>query len=122
VPWEALNIIMSDVIYDGRVTDKQDVRLTRAIVSSYLDPQTIAQPTTLSYCSQMDAKYRYCAPPEGQIDTFASSFPLVGTSRDLRTLPEREHHFPNKGVRRHARDHHLAAAAHGRRRRRQVVR
>ena len=70
VPWEALNIIMSDVIYGGRVTDKQDVRLARAMVSSYLDPQTIAQPTTLSYCSQMDAKFRYCAPPEGQIDTY----------------------------------------------------
>jgi hypothetical protein len=41
VPWEALNIIISDVIYGGRVTDKQDVRLTRAILSSYVDPQVI---------------------------------------------------------------------------------
>ena len=80
VPWEALNIIISDVIYGGRVTDKQDVRLTRAILSSYLDPQTIAQPTTFSYCPQLDAKFRYCAPPEGPIDTyrqFISTFPLV---------------------------------------------
>ena len=29
-PFEALNVIISDVIYGGRVTDKQDVRLTRA--------------------------------------------------------------------------------------------
>ena len=70
VPLAALNYLTAECNYGGRVTDKQDVRLTRAILSSYLDPQTIAQPTTLSYCSQMDAKFRYCAPPEGQIDTY----------------------------------------------------
>jgi len=80
VPWEALNIIISDVIYGGRVTDKQDVRLTRAILTSYIAPGSLASPDTFSYCPQLDAKFRYSAPPEGDIETyrnFISTFPLV---------------------------------------------
>jgi len=80
VPWEALNIIISDVIYGGRVTDKQDVRLTRAILSAYLDPQAIDEPDAFSYCKEIDSTFRYCAPPEGDIETyrnFISTFPLI---------------------------------------------
>ena len=79
VPWEALNVIISDVIYGGRVTDKQDVRLTRAILGIYMTPQCIDDPN-YSYCPELDASFRYAAPPEGEKDTysaFISTFPLI---------------------------------------------
>jgi len=79
VPWEALNVIISDVIYGGRVTDKQDVRLTRAILGIYLHPECLTDPK-YSYCPQLDAKFRYSAPAEGDKDsysTFISTFPLI---------------------------------------------
>ena len=80
VPWEALNVIISDVIYGGRVTDKQDVRLTRAILSTYIHPEALSQPDTYSYCPQLDERFRYCAPAEGDKDSysaFIASFPLI---------------------------------------------
>ena len=79
VPWEALNVIISDVIYGGRVTDKQDVRLTRAILGIYMTPQCIDDPN-YSYCPELNASFHYAAPPEGEKDTysaFISSFPLI---------------------------------------------
>jgi len=80
VPWEALNVIISDVIYGGRVTDKQDVRLTRAILMTYMSPEALDRPDTFSYCPQLDDRFRYCAPPEGEIDSYRSfigTFPLT---------------------------------------------
>jgi dynein heavy chain len=79
VPWEALNVIISDVIYGGRVTDKQDVRLTRAILSLYLNKGAIDDPS-YSYCPQLDDKFRYSAPPEGDKDSYSAfigTFPLI---------------------------------------------
>jgi dynein heavy chain len=81
VPWEALNVIISDVIYGGRVTDKQDVRLTRAILQIYVHPEAIDKADVYSYCPALDAgHFRYCAPPEGDKQSysdFISSFPLI---------------------------------------------
>ena len=85
VPWEALNIIISDVIYGGRVTDKQDVRLTRAILSSYIDPAALGAPGSFSYCPQLDDRFVYAAPADGDVaaydvDTYAryvATFPLI---------------------------------------------
>ena len=77
---EALNVIISDVIYGGRVIDKQDVRLTRAILTTYMNPTTLEEPDTFSYCSQLDSRFRYCAPPEGELDDyrkFIATFPLI---------------------------------------------
>jgi len=79
VPWEALNVIISDVIYGGRVTDKQDVRLTLAILSIYLHPECLTN-DKYSYCPQIDDRFRYSAPPEGDKDSyssFISTFPLI---------------------------------------------
>lgn len=80
VPWEALNIITADVIYGGRVTDKQDVRLTRAILGIYFSPDALDHPDTFSYCAPLDDRFRYCAPPEGDIEVYRkaiSAFPLI---------------------------------------------
>ena len=55
-PWEALNVIISDVIYGGRVTDKQDVRLTRAILGDYLnEPPSTTTPTRTARSSTTDS-------------------------------------------------------------------
>jgi len=67
------------VIYGGRVTDKQDVRLTRAILSIYLHPDCLVD-EKYSYCPQLDDRFRYAAPPEGDKDSysaFLSTFPLI---------------------------------------------
>ena len=79
VPWEALNVIISDVVYGGRVTDKQDVRLTRAILSTYLNPKSIDDPS-YSYCPQLDERFKYRPPPEGEKDSYSTiiqTFPLI---------------------------------------------
>ena len=80
VPWEALNVITADVIYGGRVTDKQDVRLTRAILGLYIHPDAIEKADTYSYCPQLDSHFRYAAPPEGDLESYRkaiSLFPLI---------------------------------------------
>ena len=80
VPWEALNVIISDVIYGGRVTDKQDVRLTRAMLSTYMHPEAIDNADTYSYCKALDDRFRYCAPPEGDKNSYSAyvnTFPLI---------------------------------------------
>ena len=62
-PFEALNVIISDVIYGGRVTDKQDVRLTRAILGLYLNESAVDD-DAYSYCPQIRQHYDYGVPPE----------------------------------------------------------
>ena len=57
-PFEALNVIISDVIYGGRVTDKQDVRLTRAILGLYLNDSAVDD-DAYSYCPQISQHYNY---------------------------------------------------------------
>jgi dynein heavy chain len=78
-PFEALNVIISDVIYGGRVTDKQDVRLTRAILGLYLNGSAVDD-DAYSYCPQISQHYNYGVPPEGPIDDYVakiSTFPLI---------------------------------------------
>jgi len=78
-PLEALNIIISDVIYGGRVTDAQDVRLTRAILATYMCSGAVDDPT-FSYCPQLDSRFKYGPPAEGEIDayqTYIGTFPIV---------------------------------------------
>jgi hypothetical protein len=82
----------------------------------------------------MDAKFRYCAPPEGPIGTyrqFISTFPLAASRADRLEIfglhLNADITFHTTDITFHtteyARDRHLAAAAQGRRRRRrQVVR
>ena len=62
-PYESLNVIISDVIYGGRVTDKQDVRLTRAILGLYLNDSAVDD-DAYSYCPQIRQHYDYGVPPE----------------------------------------------------------
>merc|ERR1712110_801844 len=78
-PFEALNTIISDVVYGGRVTDAQDVRLTRAVLATYMNQSAVAD-DSYSYCPQLDARYRYSAPAEGPIDSYREyiqTFPLI---------------------------------------------
>ena len=51
-PFEALNVIISDVVYGGRVTDAQDVRLTRAVLSTYLNADAVDD-DEFSFCPQV---------------------------------------------------------------------
>ena len=78
-PYESLNVIISDVIYGGRVTDKQDVRLTRAVLATYI-VEAAVDDDGYSYCPQIDAHFRYGAPPEGALGSYVdyiSTFPLI---------------------------------------------
>ena len=62
-PYESLNVIISDVIYGGRVTDKQDVRLTRAVLATYI-VEAAVDDDGYSYCPQIRQHYDYGVPPE----------------------------------------------------------
>ena len=78
-PFEALNVIISDVVYGGRVTDAQDVRLTRAVLSTYLNADAVDD-DDYSFCPQLDCAFRYGAPAEGPLDSYRSyigTFPLI---------------------------------------------
>jgi dynein heavy chain len=78
-PLEALNTIISDVIYGGRVTDAQDVRLTRAVLATYMNAGAVDDPK-YSYCPQLDDRFRYTPPGEGDIESyraFIATFPIV---------------------------------------------
>jgi len=78
-PLEALNTIISDVIYGGRVTDAQDVRLTRAVLATYMSASAIEDPT-YSYCPQLDDRFKYSPPIEGDVDSYRAyiaTFPIV---------------------------------------------
>jgi dynein heavy chain, axonemal len=75
VPYQALNIIISQVNYGGRVTDERDVRTISAILKKYFTPEIMSDNYKLS---KLDVYY---APPEG---TFAQ------TKEYLSTLPLEE--------------------------------
>lgn len=62
VPYQALNIIIAQVNYGGRVTDERDVRTIGAILKKYFTPEIMSDNYKLS---KLDVYY---APPEG---TFA---------------------------------------------------
>jgi len=79
IPFEALIAIISDVIYGGRVTDKQDVRLTTAILQTYVNAETVEN-ESYSYCPQLDDRFQYWVPPEGDLESykhFIATFPLI---------------------------------------------
>ena len=82
VPWEVLSFMIADVIYGGRVTDKQDVRLIRGMLSQCLHPDALEKPGTHSYCppsSLFNERSRYRAPPEGDKESylaFIATLPL----------------------------------------------
>lgn len=79
IPFVALIAIISDVIYGGRVTDKQDVRLTTAILQTYLNAATV-EDESYSYCPQLDSRFRYAAPETGNLESYKKviqTFPLI---------------------------------------------
>jgi len=39
VPYKALNVIIAEINYGGRVTDDKDMRLIKALLLSYVSPQ-----------------------------------------------------------------------------------
>lgn len=41
VPWETLNVIVSDITYGGRVTDVWDKRTISSILRKYFDPELL---------------------------------------------------------------------------------
>jgi dynein heavy chain len=66
VPWETLNVSVSDITYGGRVTDVWDKRSISSILRKYFDPQLLDQGYTFT------ENGLYYAPPVGSIaDTVA---------------------------------------------------
>lgn len=70
VPYQALNIIISQVNYGGRVTDERDVRTIQAILKKYFTPEIMSDNYKLSKLET------YYAPPEG---TLNQAFDYLGT-------------------------------------------
>jgi dynein heavy chain len=66
--------------FRSTTADKQDVRLTRAILSIYIHPEALANAESYSYCPELDEQFRYCSPiagPKEAYSNFISSFPLI---------------------------------------------
>lgn len=72
VPYQALNYVVAEANYGGRVTDDKDGRLIRAMLKSYFRPEVMNDNFKLS---KLD--HYYC-PPEG---------PLADTRAYIDTLP-----------------------------------
>mmetsp|Transcript_11708 Transcript_11708/g.17804 ORF Transcript_11708/g.17804 Transcript_11708/m.17804 type:complete len:142 (+) Transcript_11708:6407-6832(+) len=73
VPYQALNYIVAEANYGGRVTDDKDVRLIRAMLRRYFCPEVMNDSYRLS---KLDTYY---APPEGSLSDvkeYISSLPL----------------------------------------------
>jgi len=73
VPYQALNYIVSEANYGGRVTDDKDVRLIRAMLRRYFCPEVMNDSYRLS---KLDTYY---APPEGSLGDckeYINSLPL----------------------------------------------
>ena len=73
IPWETLNVIVSDITYGGRVTDIWDKRAISSMLRKYFQP------------SVLDDDYRFSpdgvffAPPEGDVEgirTYVRTLPL----------------------------------------------
>ena len=75
VPYAALNYLVAEANYGGRVTDDKDVRLIRAMLRKYFCPEVMNDSYKLS---KLDAYY---APPEG---------PLADARAYIETLPQEE--------------------------------
>jgi len=73
VPYQALNYMVSEANYGGRVTDDKDVRLIKAMLRRYFCPEVMNDSYRLS---KLDT---YIAPPEGALDDtkkYIESLPL----------------------------------------------
>lgn len=75
VPYAALNYLVAEANYGGRVTDDKDVRLIRAMLKKYFCPEVMNDSYRLS---KLDAYY---APPEG---------PLADARAYIEGLPQEE--------------------------------
>lgn len=73
VPYVALNYLVAQVNYGGRVTDKQDVRLMNAMLKKYFCAEIMQEGYKFS---NLDFYY---APPDGSFDdcmSYISTLPL----------------------------------------------
>jgi dynein heavy chain len=73
VPYPALNFVIADANYGGRVTDDKDVRLIGAMLSKYFCPELMQDSYKLS---KLDTYY---APAEGSLSDvlkYVESLPL----------------------------------------------
>ena len=61
VPYQALNYLVADINYGGRVTDDKDVRLISCLLKRYFCPDILVDSYMLS---NLDI---YKAPPEGPL-------------------------------------------------------
>lgn len=62
VPYQALNYLVAEVNYGGRVTDAKDGRCMRAMLKKYFTPEVMTDGYKFS---KLDT---YFAPPEGSFE------------------------------------------------------
>ena len=73
MPYEALNYLVAEVNYGGRVTDDKDVRLIKSLLKRYFCPDILHDNYKLSSLET------YYAPEEGNLQAvkdYINSFPL----------------------------------------------
>ena len=73
VPYQALNYIVAETNYGGRVTDDKDVTLMKSLLKRYFCPDILLDTYKLSNLEE------YYAPPEGPISSvheYIESLPL----------------------------------------------
>jgi dynein heavy chain len=68
IPWDALNYIIGQINYGGRVTDDWDRRALMAILSIYMVPDILSEGYKFSRSGD------YYAPPEGPMVTAIAYF------------------------------------------------
>lgn len=62
VPYEALNTIIAEINYGGRVTDNKDMRLIKALLKQYMNPDIMKGTYNFSPSGQ------YHSPVELELD------------------------------------------------------
>eukprot|EP01017_Pseudomicrothorax_dubius_P045834 TRINITY_DN7991_c0_g2_i3.p1 TRINITY_DN7991_c0_g2~~TRINITY_DN7991_c0_g2_i3.p1 ORF type:complete len:773 (+),score=234.51 TRINITY_DN7991_c0_g2_i3:90-2321(+) len=75
VPYVALNVLVSEINYGGRVTDDKDVRLIKGILEKYFNPEVLSDNYAFS------GNKTYVSPPKHalllqDVKNYISSFPL----------------------------------------------
>lgn len=76
VPYQALNYLVAEVNYGGRVTDDKDVRLIKALLKKYFSPEIMNDSYKLS---KLD---HYYAPHEGPLDDIKSYINMLPLEDD----------------------------------------
>lgn len=96
IPYTALNYIVAEVNYGGRVTDDKDVRMIKALLKRYFCPEIMNDAYKLS---KLD---NYQAPPESsvvEVKNYINQLPLEDDPEVFGLHPNANITFEQKTVR-----------------------